>query len=326
MITVGDIKSAVAKVVKLCSTDAAVYDFMSRASERLIWKGHYHGAYGTFHVQSSDRIIAWPRELESIDGLTMSNVPLAIRGEWYEFVESGVGTIDTTNETCPQVIDRGFSPLFRAINSGGANKKIRISSSSSSDNGKLVLVQGLDSNGLPVRSEYPVSSGTYIDGKYLAINTPYVETGAGDFSVITGVQKAVTNGHLTVVEYDTVTAVSRTIAQWLSWETRPQFRLSEIPMVATDTATQYVVKGKLAPRIYRSDLDWVIPSNAGAMVLMCKALWHEDNDNIDESGKYEGKAQIVLEEQINHIRGAQRDTFAVIGTESNSARGVYNTQ
>ena len=328
MITVGDIKSIVAPYCGgLCADDPRVLEFMSVASEELIRKTKGKGTIGQFAVQSTSQTITWPREIETIEGITLNDMPLKLRGDWYEFLAAGPGIISSKRGTGTyQAIPKGTRPTSDVIENGGVNKELRVYCQFTADLTKNVLIQGLDADGLPVRTEWPASSGKRIDGRYFTLTNPYIAGTAGQFATITAVQKPVTEGWVKLVEHDTVTNVDRTLGYWLNWETRPEYRVSFIDGSIAGSTSQYIVVGKLKPRIYRSDLDWVTPDNINAMCLACKAIWCQKNDRLKESFEYMAAAKQCLDEQIDHLAGAAIREVNKNVDRNTAGKGVKNLQ
>lgn len=298
-LTVSECLSPVSKMVNLCPTDARVYDFINEACQRLMWKGRNKSTYARFAVVATNAIIAWPREIETPEKVNTCDVQIAVRNGWYEFLESGPGLLDATTYLGAQCIDRGHSPLSSDLVAG---EKLKIYTTIAGDANAVILVQGTDSTGTEIRT-VPVS--TYIAGRQLTLLSPSV-TSPEEWLTVSGVQKPVLKGSLTVKAINTITSAERTIAIWHAEDTKPSFRRSIIPGLLVDGATSRVVTviGKLRNIPVRVSTDWVIPDNLAAVKLMCRAIYLEESDRLNEAVAFEQLAKAKLDEQTLDFIGA----------------------
>lgn len=325
-ITVADIKSPIARTFNICPTDVRLLDYINQACERLLWTGHYEKTYGKFAVTATSSTITWPREIETIERAALATVPMHVRTGWYEFLEHGNGLLSDTLGDSLQLIDRPISCVSTDI--VGTNKRIRLYSGGTADAGKIILLQGKNSIGAEIYTEYPLASTIQIRGRNLTLVssgavTPYVTT-SEDWSTLDSAQKPVTQLPVTVKEYDTVTTLERTLGIWYPDETRPEYRRSLIPNLVSAGLTSQVITviGKLRHIPIRGDNDWVIPPNLAAIKLMIRAIWLEENDRVQEAAIYEASARKKLEDQTKHNVGLAEqpmpvsygDTFGSSGT------------
>lgn len=319
--TVSDIRPVIAKAAKICSEDARVFDYLNEACERLLWKGVYKNTWGRFSVAITNKQITWPREIESILSCAVDTIPVTIRNGWYEFLQQGPGVMDDAPGSQQTLIDRPNSPLITDFE--GA-QSLRLYTSLVTDDAKLVLIEGLDSNGDAVRSEYPASSGSYINGVYVALDsTPYA-TVPGTWTAVTAVQKVVTNGAVTLKAYDGVTETE--IAVWQPGDTRPDFRRSILPGVTDGVELTLTVIGKLRQLTLRNETDWVIPANRAALRQMTTAIWFEENEDPKSSLVYDQMAKKSLEEQLSASNGGARPEINQGYSRNQGVCGVQQVQ
>lgn len=308
-LTLSECLTPVAKMVNLCSTDSRVIDYVNQSVERLMWKGHYKATYGRFAVTATNARIAWPREIQTIEKVNYDSNQVSVRNGFYEFLEAGPSLLDATTANGLQCIDRGISPLSLELST---NEVLRLYSTIAGDANQVVLVQGKDSTGAEIRTEYPISSGTYIAGRKLTLTGTYVQS-PEQWTTIDAVQKPVTKGSITVKAYNTTTLVERTIATWHANDTKPEFRISLIPGLLNDGSTSKTVTviGKLRYMPAIVSTDWIIPDNLAAIKLMSRAIWLEENDRIQEAAAYEVGAQRKLEEQLLTFIGPAKQPLSM---------------
>jgi len=299
----------VGKMVNLCSTDTRVIDYVNQASERLIWKGHYKNTYGRFAVVATDAVIAWPREIQTIEKVYVNSTQVTVRNGWYEFLESGPGLLDATTFLGVECIDRGISPLSSDLQT---NEVLRLYATIAADAGVIVRVQGADSTSTEIRTEYPVSSGTYITGRNLTLTGTYVQS-PEQWTNVTGVQKPVTKGSITVKAYNVSTLVERTIGIWHANDTKPEYRRSIIPGLLTGgvTTQTLTVIGKLRFLPALVSTDWVVPDNLAAVKLMARAIYLEENDRLQDAVSFEALAIKKLEEQLLTFIGPAKQPISM---------------
>ena len=295
-LTLGDIRKNIATVLSMGSTDARVVGYENEAQERLLYKGKWVGTYAKYAVATSNGTITWPRQLETIEAVAVSDTPGIVRNEWYEFLENGPGLRDSADGDDLTLIDRGEAAVFSDID--GSNKRLRLHTAVSADAGKKVLLQGYDQNGDWVRT---LEDGSYIDGEYVTLTSSYGET-LNIFTELVAAQKPKTEGNITVKEYDTSTTTERAIATYEPSETRPSYRRSLIPGLP-DTSTKTVTVGKMRFIPVANDTDWLIISHEAAIKEMVMSIDKAEKNLPQEAAMYEGRAVKLLEEQLMHYLG-----------------------
>lgn len=321
----GDIKAAVARVLKWNTTDARVAEYVSRAQERLLHKGKWVGAYGRYRVCVQDACLTWPREIETIEAAALCNWPMDIRNGWYEFLQSGPGVMAENCGPCLTLIDRGNSIAFDDIK--GEDKKIALYADSAADVGAQVLIRYYDSNG---NKYYTTDSdGRPVEGEYLTLVAPpaYVystnEVLPGGWY---GITKPVTKRQVRAYEYDTVDLAYRPLAYYEPDETNPSYRRSLIPGLSNtcnvaseeECATVTVdVVGKFRQRTVRKDNDALILESGEAIRLMVQTIRKEEDNLWDDAAKYEARATAILDEQLRHWLGSGAAVpIKIVGAQS----------
>ena len=292
-----DAKTPIAKILSMPTTDSRVTDYINEAQERLLHKGKWPGTYAKYKVTASDGEITWPRQLETIETVAVDEKPGYVRGQWYEFLESGPGIRDSADGDARTLLDRGEAALFSVIS--GTNKKIRLATAVSGDAGLKVILQGFDETGAWIRTSI---DGTYADGEEVTLTSTYVET-TNKFSELSAAQKPVTAGNLTVNERDTDADIDREVGVWEPSETRPRYRRSLIAGLSTTNTAAVLVMGKLRYIPATVDTDWLLIPSVPALKLMVQAIRKEENNLIQEAVAYEQRALDVLNALLAHHIG-----------------------
>ena len=298
-ITLSDIKTNIARLLSMAGTDARVIDYINEAQERLIYKGKWKGTYARYIITSSNGCITWPRQLETIESVAVNEAPAVVRNEWFEFLESGIGLLDSDNSDVKTLVDRGEAATFGDIS--GTDKKLRLYTTVTLDADLKVLLLGYDEDGEWIRSLDAVTN-TYHDGEYVTLTTTFVDT-LNNFTIVTGVQKPVTEGNVKMYEKTDVTDVLRMIANYEPDETRPIYRRSLISGIKDDGLDVIQVIGKMRFVPASKDTDWLHISNEPAIKEMVMSIRKAENNLPQEAKIYEERAVSLLQEQLLHYMG-----------------------
>jgi len=297
------IKTPCAKMLPgMTPGDARLVDYINEACERLLWKGKWPNCYGSFSIAASNGRIVWPRQIETIERWANNCTPGTVQNDWYQWIDTGWGLRDEhSGYDGLTLMDQGTDCVFANVSvQPGTTLKIR-SSVSSDISPDRVLIQGMDSQGNWVRT---LDAGVYVDGEYVTLNgTNYMST-VTNFSRVTGIQKPATDGFVSLYEVDPVTGYLNRLGYYEPSETVPNYRVSLVPGVNSDTVPIYVnVMAKL--RFIRASVgtDYVLPPNLGAIKLMIAAIYKEENNLLQEAVGYEARALALLNEQLNHYIG-----------------------
>jgi len=321
-LTYGDIKEGMAKVLSLPTADSRVIKYVNEAQERLAYKGKWQGTYVRFAVTNSNGTITWPRQIETIEAVAVSDAPAVIRNEWYEFLESGVGLRDSADGDSLTLIDRADAVSFSDID--GLDKKLKVVTTSDTDAGKTMILQGYDENGAWIRTQ---DGADHIDGEKVTLvaSSTNVIT-SNKFSALSGVIRDTTNYNVLLKEHDTTDTTDRTIAEYEPNETRPSYRRSLIAGLP-DTSTKTVtVVGKLRFIPVVNDNDWMYINYEAALRLMVQAIRKEET-NSEDASHYENKAIQLLQDQLLHYLGDGAVPIPKIqGVATYGGGGVVNLQ
>src|SRR6186713_931885 len=229
-VTLGEAKASTIPIATgLIACDPRFVTYLNEAQRRLGECGEWWGNYQRMRLCIDQGCVVWPEQVKTVRGINLCKNSLLIRNAWYEFQE----TIRAPQLNCrdkngstqnSQLLERGTTPLFREFIAGS---KIRIYPADASDDGRLILIQGTDTNDNVIRTQY---LGQWVTGEYLPLNSPFVESNYY-YNSITGVQKALTNERVTVYAYDSDTGVETQIAVWNPYETAPAYRKTYLTML-----------------------------------------------------------------------------------------------
>jgi hypothetical protein len=300
--------SGIARATNIAACDPRFADYVNNSQQRLSEMGKWWGTYQRLWVCLSSACITWPREVANVEGFRLCDEGIGILNEWYEFGESVVGPEADCGS--PSLIERPNGCQF--LDTTGL-AQIRIYPTVAADAGAKILLQGVDGNANPIRTQV----GTvYVDGEQLTLAAPFV-TSTFTFAApgLTGVQKPITKGRLNVFAVDPDTGIETKIAIWEASEVNPTYRRSWMPHMPTTAACcttiqdgcssaptcseaqgQAIVRLEFIPATV--DTDWLFISNIQAVAAGCRALAHEDRNQKSESNFEWERAKRILRNEI----------------------------
>lgn len=298
-----DVKSACALVLNLNAADSRVLGYVNQACERLLYQGKWVGTWARYNVCISENCITWPREVETIEAVAFCNTPGVIRNGWYEFLEGGPGLASRSCGPGLTLIDRGNAVAFDDVT--GTGKKLAIYADGTESAG-TVLIRYYDSNGQKVYTTY---LGSVIEGEHLTIPaagnytySTYEVLPNGVYEVI----KPVTNRVIRLYEYTVSGGALKPLAYYEPDEQVPTYRRSFIPALQGDSdcsSTSVTITCKLRFIPATGDTSILPIQHLGAVRLACQAVQKEEKNLINEAEAYWGKAEQVLNKQLQHWEG-----------------------
>lgn len=302
-----DCKTASAKAAGLCSSDTSrVADYVNRAQQRLLYSGKFKGTTQSYRICTNDGCLTWPREIETIEALSVCDSPATIRSEWYELLSGGPGMIDDTSNLANTLIDRGEGPTFDEVK--GTGKKIAIYPDVPESAGKYVTIQYYDQFGQWVRTQF---NGAWIDGEKIAISTTPGGYNYSSREVAPGgvvrVFKDETNGVIRMYEYAVASGAIRPLGYYQPDETVPSYRRSLIPcLTGTGSCSNQTVtvNAKLRFIPCKNDDDFLMISHPEAVRLGVSAVKYEEDRNWQDAVTAWGLAERCLVDQLYHYKGS----------------------
>jgi hypothetical protein len=269
--------------------------------------GKWWGTYKRLKICASEGCITWPRQVKTVEAIDLCGFGIPIRNSWYEFQEN-VCAPKISDENCcgqQQLLDRDTVSQFRDFSD---DSYIRLYPASATDDGKQILIQGLDINGVPIRT----NTGTeWVEGEYVTLASPFVDT-VNIFKgpKLTGVQKPVTNERVRAYSVNASTSAETLIATWEPSEEFPQYRrtfLNNLPKCQSNEdkcsasdgceteaedcgniVLNCIVRLQFVPLVV--DSDWLIIECFEAMKMMMKSITTENKEEYDQAEIERGKA------------------------------------
>ena len=314
----------IARVLAIGACDPRFSDYINQAQQRLADMGTWWGTYRRLFVCISNSCITWPRGVAVPLGFKLCDRGIEMFNEWYEFGEA-VRSPETAGAEglAPYLVERQNTCQFTDTTS---NALIRIYPSVAADAGVKVLLQGLDPNGVPIRT---VVGSTYVDGEQVTIASPFTTT-TFEFMApgLLGVQKPVTKGRLTAYSVDPSTGIETKIAIWEPSEVNPSYRRSFLasrpqccgpqPVCSPNGngCDQYPAtpacgspRGEAIARMdfipALVDTDWLFISNIQAIASGCRALLAEERDQATKAMYEWEAAKRILRNELEKYSPAE---------------------
>jgi hypothetical protein len=322
MITLLDIKnSTIPNSVNLAPCNPAFKRLGNETQERLGNMGRWWGTMKRIRICVNEKCIAWPAGVSVVEGFNINGWGAPLRNGWFEFQDNVRAAAAQLCSCSPQqLLDRGMSPQFRNTT---ADSYIRIYPVSSADDDAVILLQGLDQNGNPIRGN---TGDDYYDGEKVTLASPFA-TSTNVFLPpgLTGIQKPITKSYLKVFAVNAATDEETQIATWGPSETAPLYRRSAITQFQeSDCSSRWNNDGYCIPEVancQRSiadaivrmtpipmvvDTDWCFIGNLGAMKAGMKAMQKEDEGDYNGAGTEWLNAVKLLRAEINTYEPPER--------------------
>jgi hypothetical protein len=272
--------SRISVIANVCPDDDRIADWVNGFQERALNYGRWWGTTQLARLcVSSGCNITLPREVAVIEAANLNGSPMSMGNSWNPFVRphspcSGDGWRCRCCGCSSRFTLQEKDPAASFATTTGTNKKIRVYSNVA-DNGKKIVFQGYDSNGIWVRTFY---DGAVQDGEQLTLTAPYTDTatvwGPSPNRQCVGapvrVIKELTNYRLLVYSVNTDNDTMIQIAEYQAGETNPSYRVVSIPgfrqgpnSCGCETSTlSCIVSLQHIPVI--NDTDFLLFQNPGA--------------------------------------------------------------
>lgn len=279
-------------------------NWLNEVCERYILSGKWKGAAVTAVFDSSAGYITLPSDFYSVLAMRYDRYPGSpVYSQYHPYMEFGVGEVDDTLKWPGFLIDMGdgFSTQTDIVEPG-----ILKVYSSASDDGLQFLISGVNAT---TGREVFDASGVPIEEVVLA--SPSATTTV-PYSRITGIQKPVTNGYVTLSVVPTNGDAEYQIGVYKPSETNIVYRRYQTG-VAED-AIKVLCQRRFMTM--RSDYDWVIPGNLTALRYGLKAMKFEEAQDFDSAQKCFQLGLSYLNAEAKSSRGGvQPDmNFSLFGT------------
>lgn len=322
----------------VCATDRSqLLPIINEAIQRLMEVAKNQGFWETtkqvvFTVV--DNYITGPRQVARLEDVTVCGQAVNIRNGFWEYLASGAGlqpsnacTAICSSAQSVSAIDRGLVPTARDIDP--TNQGVRVYMTDSRDAGLRVLVQGLDSNGLPIRSQ---DGQDWVNGVYLVLATPFtdlVDPVSGlpyALSKITGIQKDITFGQVPIYQVDLTTGTQVLLSRYEFDETQPSYRryyLNNLPSscCGSNPPTQVIGMARMEFVPVALDSDWLPISSIPALVAETQAIRYGDMETefAQKMAVMKHREAVrLLNNQLDHRTGRRHIAVGVDNFERDS--------
>lgn len=308
-------QSDIPATMGLAGCDPRFVQLANAAQQELADAGKWWGTYGTIRTCVTAGCITWPRFVKTILGMNVCGYGIPIRNAWYEFqLYRKAPSTAECNCDGTELLDRGTVCQHQDF---AGLSKIRIYPANSTDVGKRVLLQGKDANGDTIRT---LDGSVWVDGEYVTLASPFIES-TKQFAApsLTGVQKPLTNGLLTVTAVNVATGAQTEIAVWEPSETAPAYRrtyLNNLPRLCqnynssrgctdngngcvapdeacTNIVVESIVRMEFVPVVV--DTDWLFISNLRALKHGMRSIQMRDREEYQ-------KAEIEWQQALRLLR------------------------
>jgi hypothetical protein len=303
-----------------CIGDPRIDPRINEARERLMKKRRkWKGMVQRYVFCTSDNCITLPREILTIEGANLCRVPFNIRNHWYEVLEGGPGKVDSKTCAYRSFVDRGdgfvtfvdlcaarFVKVYADVPEGGTAK---------------ILLQGFDENGNRVRTPDASSTDGWVDGEWISINSSSPAASTTRFTSLDGVQKPVTNGFIRLYAVNPDDSTQLAISILHPSDVAPSYRRYFISNLnnANGQSRQMIVLAVMRYLPVTKDTDFLIIENIGALKHMMLALQAEEQGQEQKAVFHEGKAEDILQQELDQYMGDAATGSMPVQVDSYSA-------
>lgn len=315
-VTLGDIKnpalSRIPQALGICATDARLVAWLNEGTQRLLWKGKWWGSCGKYNICASGGCITLPRQIAAIESVAICRQPVRVVDFWFEFLDSGAGTIGPQN-CYPQAVMRGRHCVFTDIT--GTDKKLIFLCDVVQDVGKTVLCLGYDQNGNWIRT---MQGGAWADGELITLSQSPGTTSVNLFTSITDIQfTSSMQGQSWLYSVSQTDGSKLMLGHYQYNEPRPSYARYFFPTLQNcqsqnscgQQLVEIMAKHEFIPVV--NDTDYLILGNIPALKEICLALQSAENepDNLKKNSiiaSGEGLAMAELDSELDHYLGSGR--------------------
>lgn len=311
----------------ICFTDIArVANLLNEAQQRLLtdpnapdegwWAGYARYA---FTVNPPFSYIVTPREVARIILMDVCKQPLAIKNEFFEFLEFGRGFqpvgCEANRQQCGQIPQAYERETVTTINDFVAGNSIRIYPLNSVDVGKRVLIQGTDTNNKTIYGT-SLLTGNPILGESMVIEVPFTDT-TNTFNTVTHIQKEQTNGDVVfhmVDQFGNETPLTSMEATEQTALYRKYFLNGLQNRCCGQSPQQVLAMCKLDYIPAQSDQDYLLIQSLPALVEECMAVRYSRMDTPGSqqmAAAKHARALQLLFGQLDHFLGKQSAAITV---------------
>jgi hypothetical protein len=277
------------------------------------------------NVSRAAPYVTLPREIARLEAVTVCDKPIPVFNAFYEYLQFGNGRMPHHNRFVGRghrfraAYTRNNVPLFTDLMN--APQLIAVFATNPADMAgtSRVLLQGLDQNGNQVISR---DGANQVQGVFVTLASPFI-TATTQFSLITGVQKDITQGPIQIFQMDPVTGVQILLLVMEPGEQTASYRryyfnhlpcsccppISHNPCLTTNPAlpppqVTALVKLDLIPVVV--DTDYCLIQNEEAIIEECQSARYSEFDNVASqqlSSLHHMNAIRYLTGELGHFNG-----------------------
>jgi len=314
-------------------TDTRFLNLLNEAQERLLICGKWWGTVQKWRFCATDGCVALPSQFATLEAVAVCGRPIAVRDQFYEFLENGFGirgqtvvspTTGTTTPCCggvsgvcgiQEALYRGHYCTFADVQPTG--KKLNLVCDKLTDVGKTVLVFGYDDNNNWIRT---VQGGVVADGELIILAQGAGTVSVNNFSTVTDIQPPNNlDGQWWLYEYTVSTAAKRLIGQYQYFDLRPYFARYFFPGIipfapvppgaCAQVLVEALVKLEFIP--VKKDTDYLLIGCLPALKEMMMALQKAEDEpdalrKVQILSAGQTLAKQILDQQLDHYLGTGR--------------------
>lgn len=316
--TLGDILPHLAPFCDggVCTDDAGGPDGLNRgylrineAVQRLSTKAGWPGLIQCVRMCAYNGCITCGRDIRKILKAKIDGEFTNVFDKWYEFLEGGPGMLSDDTSSFIDLIDRDQVVTQYEI---PEPMRVMVFSDTIELATSCVLIRGFDETNREVRSQV---DGAWIMGEYVPITRDVGYYTQSKYSMITSVQKPVTNGYVylsavTADDWsDPGTFTREHLAGYHPDETRPEYRRyafkTDAYSVLLDRSYRVnaLVKMRLVPMTRLTDICLI--DNMPAIKMMLQAMRYYDSGDLNKGREYEKQAERILLEDVDDFETVQ---------------------
>ena len=263
---------------------------LNEVCERFFNSGKWKGLVVNVDFPSANGYITLPYEFESVLCLTYDRVPVQTYTQFHTYQINGPGDFDESQQWPGILIDLG----------DGFTTQIDIQNPSvlrvytdAADNGKTILINGIDQNGNPVFA----ADGSL--GESIVCAAPFVTT-VNQYSVVTGIQATPDPTIVMQKSWNLFcTGDNAIIGSYFPGESRPLYRRYQT--CQADKKIRLLCQRRFIP--VRNLSDWVIPGNMPAIRAGYWSWKFQDGSDTQQSEAAFNEGLKWLNNEAKTLRG-----------------------
>lgn len=290
----------------MCPTSQDFIDIVNDADRMLVTRGSWAGSVVKICTCTYGNQITWPRQVETVLAINACNRVVMLHNHWYNFEQvQRDDLLGYWNAGCCGNL-RGaqgnraclFNPIGPNYISTGVY--LRFYPASQTDIGKTIVVYGMDSNGIELRSTFP--DGTIQDGIPVTLALPFATldvSGLQSRNVptirhVTRIVKDETDGPVYAYQYDASQDLLLDLGYYEATETNPDYETTSIGGICTANSQNKPSMISALVSVRHIDAvnpnDLLVINNIDALALAIQALLLGDAYSPDDKRKMETEA------------------------------------